>query len=169
MDGAAGRVSLRGMSLLHRSRERRELDAETEVARSLGEARRAGLAAQRARDAAEEQRAAWREREREVLLEMEGVAVSSGQLTAHWVEMERLADEAVRLQAKREAAEVGHARAEESVVRAREALRQAARLVQKSESVIERIRHVRERAAEIAEAIESEDDAIRRHTSRCGR
>lgn len=166
MDGAAGRVSLQGMGLLHHGRKRRERDATAEVARRLGEARQAALAAQRARDALEEQRRAWRGREREALLAMQGIEVPPGQLTAHWVEMDRLADESVRLQAGREAAEAGQARAEEEVVQAREALRRALRLVQRSEAVIGRIRRWRDRAAEMAEQIESEDDAIRRHAAR---
>lgn len=167
MDGAAGRVSLRGMALLRRSRERRERDAEAEVARRLGEARRAAMAVEHARDALEEQRVAWRERERTALLGMQGVATPSGRLTAHWVEMDRLADESVRLKAECTAAEAGQARAEEDVERARGALRRAARLVQRSDVVIGRIQRWRDRVAETAEAIEGEDDAIRRHASRC--
>ena len=169
MDGAAGRVSLRGMGLLHGSRERREREARADVARRLAEALRAASAAEEARDAAERQRAAWRGREREALGAMQGVETGSGRLAAHWVEMDRLADEAVRLQAGRDAAEAGRIRADEAVDQARAALRRAARLVQKGEVIMGRIRASRGRAAEAAEQIEGEDDAIRRHAAGRGR
>lgn len=119
MDGAVGRVSLRGMGLLHGSRTRRERDAKAEVARRLDDARQAALAAQRAQDAMEQQRRAWREREAETLLAMQDVEVQAGELSAHWVMMDRFADAAVRLQAERSAAEDQKARAEQGVVQAR--------------------------------------------------
>ncbi len=168
MDGAAGRVSLRGMGLLHGSRERRERDARAEVSRRLAEALRAAAAAEQARNAAERQRAAWRDREREALGAMQGVETGSGRLAAHWVEMDRLADEAVRLRAGRDAAEAGQVEADEAVDQARAALRQAARLVQKGGAVMDRIRAARTRAAEATEQVEGEDDAIRRHAAGCG-
>ncbi len=169
MDGAVGRVSLRGMGLLHGGRERRERDARMEVARRLDAARQAAATVERAQDAVERQRCAWREREHDALLAMHGAEASSNQLTAHWVEMDRLADEAVRLQAERHAAAVQQARAEHDVVEARGMLKRATRLAQRSEAVIGRIRHWRNRAAEAAEQTEGEDDAIRRHMAGHGR
>ena len=165
MDGAAGRVSLRGMGLLHRNRERRERDAMAEVARRVEDARRAAAAARQAEHRAAEQRRAWREREHEVLLAMAGIEASPGRLADHWAEMDQSADEAVRLQGEREAAAAEEARAGERVAEAQDARRRAARLVQKGSAVIGRIRHWQERAAEAAEQAEGEDDAIRRHAA----
>lgn len=160
-------MNLRGMELLHGSRQRRERDAEAEVARHLGEVRRAELAVRRAQEAADAQRANWRRREHEALLAMREAAASPALLAAHWVEMNWLADEAVRLQADHDDAEEKRAGAEEALDHAHAALRQAGRLVQRSDAVLARVRDWRRHTGEAAEVMEAEEDAIRRHAARC--
>ena len=166
MDGAAGRVNLRGMGLLHGRRERRERDMMAEVTRRLDAVRRAALDREQVREAQEAQRRAWRESEHEFLTTMQDAEMPSGRLRAHWLEMDRQADEARQLQTAYTAAQAGQVRAEAMLADARGSLRQAARLVQRSNKVMERVQLYQMRAAETAEQADIEEDALGRFMAR---
>lgn len=162
MDGAAGRVKLRGLRLLQRCRELRGEDAAREAARRRAEAEQAEADADRARAALRAHVASWRAQERELMQAAPGAALPVSQLAGRRRHLERLADEAVRLVEALDGAEELAAQAAAALDAARAILATRRREASKAAETADPADRQARRAAGTAEQREAENSATDR-------
>ena len=165
MDGAAERVDLRGLRLLERCRTLRRDDASREVSRCMREIDAAEAAEQAADARLRQHRMTWHAREEAILAAASGSTVAGQRFRSVRHDLDRLADEAIRLQAalKDAAASVQAARTAADAARTR--LNDRQRRLQQSEAVRDRVTASRAARAEAVEEQELDDDLALRYVA----
>lgn len=166
MDGAVGRVDLRGLRLLERSRALRRDEAQREFARTQDAVVAAAAAEAASQQRLLDHRAAWRAHEEATFAASVGRTVAGRRFRDQRDGLDQLADKAILLAKALDDArsETVDARSRADAARAHLARQQ--RRLQQSEAVTERVSTQRADAALTAEEQEIEDGIAQRHGAR---